>query len=363
MADFKGYVTSVGQQFEALAKQMGYPVTIGFIEIGDGKLPDSESPINRTRLVNPLKQFPAIVEQDAKNPGQWVATCYIPADDAINGAGYMIREIGCKLINQGNGILYAYRRVSDDWKPADSSGEAKSFIYKLRFIPSNGELLTPTIDPSVVLVSKEELARVMKAHEDSRNHPDASETLKGFSRLASQVEVNDSSAATPDAVVTVKTLWGWVKQASENVLGMMRTATQAQTDAGTDGAVAVTPKTLRYGFSFNLGQNGHIALPSWLGGFIFQWFAVSATQGWIQSTASGTSTPVWQCEITVTLPVSFIGNHLISIPVPTSASQIMTWGAACAFVSNITKTGLSMTVMSMFNPSGAISFKIFSVGK
>lgn len=178
MADFRGYVTAAGQTFEALAKQMGYPVTIGFIEVGDGKLPDSESPIDRTHLVHKLKQFPAIVEQDAKNPGQWVATCYIPADDAINGAGYFIREIGCKLINQGDGVLYAYRRVSDDWKPVITSGEAKSFIYKLRFIPSNGELLTPTIDPSIVLVDKEELARVMKAHVDSIDHPYANSLWK-----------------------------------------------------------------------------------------------------------------------------------------------------------------------------------------
>lgn len=212
MADFRGYVTAAGQTFEALAKQMGYPVTIGFIEIGDGKLPDSESPIDRTQLVHKLKQFPAVVEQDAKNPGQWVATCYIPADDAIDGAGYFIREIGCKLINQGAGVLYAYRRVSDDWKPVITSGEAKSFIYKLRFIPSNGELLTPTIDPSIVLVDKEELARVMKAHVESRNHPDASETEKGFSRHATQSEVDGNRQNQPGSnpVVTVEKLWNFV---------------------------------------------------------------------------------------------------------------------------------------------------------
>ncbi|WP_071914950.1 phage tail protein [Aeromonas sp. SCS5] len=271
MADFRGYVTSAGQQFESLAKQMKYPVTIGFIEIGDGKLPDSESPITRTRLINPLKQFPAIVEQDDKNPGEWVATCYIPADDAINGAGYMIREIGCKLIDQGNGILYAYRRVSDDWKPVDSSGEAKSFIYKLRFIPSNGELLTPTIDPSVVLVSKEELARVMKAHEASRNHPDASEQLKGFTRLASQDETNDSTAASAAAVVTVKTLWGWVIQASESLRGMLKVATQQQVEAGSADDVALTPKKAKHGFSM-VATTGAMALrlPSWLGGWLIQ---------------------------------------------------------------------------------------------
>lgn len=164
MADFRGYVTAAGQQFEALAKQMNYPVTIGFIEIGDGRLPDEQSPIARTKLVNKLKEFPAIVEQDPKNPGQFVVTCYIPADDSINGNGYFIREMGCRLIGQGAGILYSYRRVSDDWKPVISSGEAKSYIYKLRFIPTYGELITPTIDPSIVLVDKEELERRFLKH-------------------------------------------------------------------------------------------------------------------------------------------------------------------------------------------------------
>lgn len=188
MADLRGYVTAAGQQFEALAKQMGYPVIIGMIEIGDGALPDSESPIARTRLVNPIASFPAIVEQDVKNPGQWVASIHIPPDHAINGAGYFIREIGCKLINQGAGVLYAYRRVSNDWKPIDTSGEAKSFIYKLRFIPSNGELLKPTIDPTVVLVDRDELDRVMKEHKESRDHPAGTKTEEGLLRIANETE-------------------------------------------------------------------------------------------------------------------------------------------------------------------------------
>lgn len=213
MADLRGYVTATGQQFEALAKQMGYPVIIGKIQIGDGVLPDSESPIARTQLVNPIASFPAIVEQDPKNPGQWVASIHIPPDHAINGAGYFIREIGCQLINQGEGVLYAYRRVSNDWKPVDTSGEAKSFIYKLRFIPSNGELLKPTIDPSVVLVDREELDRVMKAHKESRDHPDATEQAKGFTRYASQPQTD--AGAADDASVTPKKL-----KASLRALGL-----------------------------------------------------------------------------------------------------------------------------------------------
>lgn len=204
MADLRGYVTAAGQQFEALAKQMGYPVEIGVVEIGDGGLPDNESPISRTKLVNKIAEFPASVEQDPKNPGQWVVWIHIPADHAINGAGYFIREMGCKLVNQGAGVLYAYRRVSNDWKPVDTSGEAKSFIYKLRFIPGNGELLRPTIDPSVVMVDREELEQAMKAHKESRDHPAGTKIEKGMLRLATDDEAkageNDSSATTPKGV-------------------------------------------------------------------------------------------------------------------------------------------------------------------
>lgn len=165
MADYRGYVTAAGQEFEALAKEKGYPVTIGVVEIGDGILPDNESPINRTKLVNKIREFPAIVEQNKKAPEQWVVTCFIPVDDSLNGEGYNIREMGCKLVGQGAGILHSYRRIKGDWKPVLAEGEAKSFIYKLRFIPSHGELITPTVDPSIVYVNKEELAEAIHDHE------------------------------------------------------------------------------------------------------------------------------------------------------------------------------------------------------
>ncbi|MGL4602247.1 MAG: phage tail protein [Plesiomonas sp.] len=201
MADYRGYVTAAGQQFEALAKQMNYPVKIGFIEIGDGILPDSESPISRTSLVHKIKQFPATVEQDPSRPGEWVAKCYIPADDSLNGQGYFIREMSCKLVDQGAGILYSYRRVSNDWKPVITEGEAKSFIYILRFIPTHGEIIAPTINPSVVLVNREDFNNEMKKHKESRDHPEGTKQDKGMLRLATENEallgLLDSVAVAP----------------------------------------------------------------------------------------------------------------------------------------------------------------------
>lgn len=66
---------------------------------------------------------------------------------------------------------------------------------------------------------------------------------------------------------------------SETATAMIEVATQAETDSGTDDARAVTPKKLRAGVSLSLTSNGYIALPSWLGGIIFQWGRVNTTSG------------------------------------------------------------------------------------
>jgi len=135
------------------------------------------------------------------------------------------------------------------------------------------------IDPSVVLATRKYVDDVMKAHKESRDHPDASETAKGFTRYATQVEVNDSAAASATAVVTVKTLWGWVKQATETVLGMMKVASQDQVIAGTADDVAVTPKKLRMGFAMKIGTTGYFSCPVWLGSFILQWGNLTVPAG------------------------------------------------------------------------------------
>jgi len=124
-----------------------------------------------------------------------------------------------------------------------------------------------------VLATRKYVEDLMTAHKQSREHPDASETAKGFTRYATQTEVNETATANQktDAVVTVKTLWGWGKQASETVLGMLKVASQSQTDAGTADDVAVTPKKLRSGFASLMSPNGYIALPTWMGGLIIQW--------------------------------------------------------------------------------------------
>lgn len=77
------------------------------------------------------------------------------------------------------------------------------------------------------------------------------------------------------------------QEPTETLGGAALVATQALVDAGTDDTTVVTPKKLRFGISMSLGVNGYVALPSWLGGVIFQWGKWSIAGG-----ATATSIPM-----------------------------------------------------------------------
>lgn len=68
-------------------------------------------------------------------------------------------------------------------------------------IVSSTEAVTLKIDPAVVLATRQYVDSQLRAHEQSRNHPDASTTEKGFVQLSSSVSSDsESQAATPKAV-------------------------------------------------------------------------------------------------------------------------------------------------------------------
>lgn len=67
-------------------------------------------------------------------------------------------------------------------------------------------------------------------------------------------------------------------QATEINQGTAKVATAAQMLDSENDSVMVTPKKLRVGFKFSPGANGYITFPSWMGGLIIQWGALSMAQ-------------------------------------------------------------------------------------
>ncbi|HHQ4584665.1 phage tail protein [Aeromonas hydrophila] len=272
MSNFGAILTTAGAAKLANAIALGVPLKLTQMAVGDGNgQPVAPDPAmtaipgeKRRAAINTLFADPLAASQ-------LVAEQIIPEDVG----GWWIRCVG--LYDDSN-TLIAIANVPDTYKPLLTSGAGRTQIIRMVLIVSDTSAVELKIDPSVVLATRKYVDDVMKAHKESRDHPDASETAKGFTRYATQAEVNDSAAASA-AVVTVKTLWGWVKQATETVLGMMKVASQDQVIAGTADDVAVTPKKLRMGFSMRIGQTGYFSLPVWLGSFILQWGNLTVPTG------------------------------------------------------------------------------------
>lgn len=111
-------------------------------------------------------------------------------------------------------------------------------------------------------------------------------------------------------------------QATETLLGVMKVATQAQTNAGTDDATVVTPKKLKTGVAYSLGTSGYIGLPSWLGGFMVQWGRVSGAAG----------------AVVQALPTSFSSNcyGVVGVPILSSLNRVESLNVSALAAMNFT---------------------------
>lgn len=146
----------------------------------------------------------------------------------------------------------------------------------------------------------------------------ATESVLGIAKIATQQQTNEG--ADDKTFVTPKKFYAGISaivtQATEAATGLARIASQALTNAGADDSTIVTPKKLRFGISMSLTTNGYLALPSWLGGLIFQW-GIGTVAGGSTATSIGMSVafpsaafafcPTWQQTTQQTAAVTFMG--------------------------------------------------------
>ncbi|EFH4332937.1 phage tail protein [Escherichia coli] len=192
---FYTLLTDIGAAKLASAAALGVPLKITHMAVGDGggALPTPDA--KQTALVNEKRRAALnMLYIDPQNSSQIIAEQVIPE----NEGGWWIREVG--LFDE-SGELIAVGNCPESYKPQLAEGSGRTQTVRMVLITSSTDNITLKIDPAVVLATRHYVDQQIEIHEQSRRHPSASLTEKGFVRLYSGVESNDETvAATPKAV-------------------------------------------------------------------------------------------------------------------------------------------------------------------
>ena len=112
-----------------------------------------------------------------------------------------MRELG---LYDDAGTLIAVANMAESYKPALAEGSGRSQTCRMVIIVSSVASVELTIDTTTVMATQDYVDDKIAEHEQSRRHPDASLTAKGFTQLSSATNsTSEMLAATPKAVKTV----------------------------------------------------------------------------------------------------------------------------------------------------------------
>lgn len=205
-AKYFAILTNQGAARLANAAALGTKLNLTQMAVGDanGVLPTPDPA--QTKLINQKRIAPLnLLTVDPANTSQIIAEQIIPE----NEGGFWIREIG---LYDDAGVLIAVANCPETYKPELQEGSGRTQTIRMILIVSSTSAITLKIDPSVVLATRQYVDDkvievksyadgLMRAHEQSRNHPDATTTAKGFTQLNSSVtDDRETQSATPKAV-------------------------------------------------------------------------------------------------------------------------------------------------------------------
>ncbi|WP_411791368.1 phage tail protein [Escherichia coli] len=193
---FKTVITDTGaQKLAQAAAPDGKPVRLTHMAVGDGggALPTPDS--KQTRLVHEVWRHTVNrVILDATHQNRIIAELVIPPETG----GFWIREIG---VFDEHGDLIAVGNTAESYKPAVAEGSGRAQTFRTILTVSSTATVALTVDNTMVMATVDYVDNKLKEHEQSRRHPDASLTAKGFVQLSSATNSDSETlAATPKAV-------------------------------------------------------------------------------------------------------------------------------------------------------------------
>ena len=193
---FKTVITDTGaKKLAQAAAPDGKPVRLTHMAVGDGggtlPTPDSKQP----RLVHEVWRHTVNrIILDATHQNRIIAELVIPPETG----GFWIREIG---VFDEHGDLIAVGNTAESYKPTVAEGSGRAQTFRTILTVSSTATVALTVDNTMVMATVDYVDDKQKEHEQSRRHPDASLTAKGFVQLSSATNsVSETQAATPKAV-------------------------------------------------------------------------------------------------------------------------------------------------------------------
>ncbi|WP_437623507.1 phage tail-collar fiber domain-containing protein [Escherichia coli] len=242
-------LTNQGAARLANATMLGSKLNLTQMAVGDanGVLPTPDPA--QTKLINQKRIAPLnLLSVDPNNQSQIIAEQIIPE----NEGGFWIREIG---LYDDEGVLIAVANCPETYKPQLQEGSGRTQTIRMILVVSNTEAITLKIDPSVVLATRKYVDDKISEHEQSRRHPDASLTAKGFTQLSSATNsTSETLAATPRAVKVAYDLANGKYTAQDATTarkGLVQLSSATNSDSET---LAATPKAVKTAYDLANGK-------------------------------------------------------------------------------------------------------------
>ncbi|ENS1046687.1 tail fiber protein [Escherichia coli] len=247
---FKTIITDTGAKklAQAVAPD-GNPVHLTHMAVGDGggTLPTPDS--KQTRLVHEVWRHTVNrVILDATHQNRIIAELVIPPETG----GFWIREIG---VFDEHGDLIAVGNTAESYKPAVAEGSGRAQTFRTILTVSSTATVALTVDNTMVMATVDYVNDKLKEHEQSRRHPDASLTAKGFVQLSSATNsTSEALAATPKAVKAAYDLANGKYTAQDATTarkGIVQLSSATNSDSET---LAATPKAVKAAYDLANGK-------------------------------------------------------------------------------------------------------------
>ncbi|MCH5370037.1 tail fiber protein [Escherichia fergusonii] len=247
---FKTIITDTGaQKLAQAAAPDGKPVRLTHMAVGDGggTLPTPDS--KQTCLVHEVWRHTVNrVILDATHQNRIIAELVIPPETG----GFWVREIG---VFDEHGDLIAVGNTAESYKPTVAEGSGRAQTFRTILTVSSTATVELTVDNTMVMATVDYVDDKLKEHEQSRRHPDASLTAKGFTQLSSATNSeSETLAATPKAVKTAYDLANGkytAQDASTGRKGLVQLSNAINSESET---LAATPKAVKTAYDLANGK-------------------------------------------------------------------------------------------------------------